>query len=382
MSNVGEQLAADIRNGTKDWIAVPGHTNVDADQAQALAVTPTLSYYCSPAGTCRWASDLRHACGICSRATYWLDTVRRMPARSDPFQEMVALLTQVMREDDSMTVTPSAMLTDLITGDEREVDIYVETVVAGHPVNVGIECRAHKRPQGSTWVETIRGSHADLPVHVTVLVSKSGFYKPALVKASHYGIETITPGEITPGFVGAVVNNLDKVVTKRAHFQVKTVLLQVRMGGGDLKWVEAFPDSPIYAHDGTELDNVGFIVRGIVDGNPAQRAHLQSATENDKFMNIQTPGPTYNGKPVCIITVKNGKELPPTPIEGVRIEGPVKLDLVEVPLTHGEFDGTPYSSGAVPFDGMRVSVVATESGDGNAKWAGSVTLPGGAQKMF
>ena len=310
------------------------------------------------------------------------DTVRCMPARSNTFQEMVALLTQVMREDESMKVTPSAMLPDVITGELREVDIYVETIVAGHEVNVGIECRAHKRRQGVDWIESVRNKHADLPVHVSVLVSESGFYKPALAKASHYGIKTITPGEVTPGFVGAVVNKLDNVVTKRAHFRVKTVLLQVRMEEGHLKWVEAFADSPMYAYDGTEMENVGFVVRGIIDGNPAQRAHLQSATEKDKFMNIRTNGPSYDGQPVCIIPTRDGKELPPAVVVGLRIEGPVNLDLVKVPLKHGDYDGTPYSSGSAPFEGMRVSVVATESGDGTAKWAGSVTTPGGAQKMF
>lgn len=315
--------------------------------------------------------------------TAWLvDRVLGMPARSNAFQEMVALLTQVMREDESIKVTPSALLPDVITGELREVDIYVQTIVAGHEVNVGIECRAHRRPQGVDWVESVRNKHADLPVHVSVLVSESGFYKPALAKASHYRIKTITPGEATPAFVGEVVNKLNKVVTKRAHFKVKTVLLQVRLEGDHLKWVETFADSPVYAHDGTEIANVGFVIRGIIDGNPAQRAHLQSAAGKDKFMNIRTDGPSYNGQPVYIIPMRDGVELTPAPVVGLRIEGPVNLDLVEVPLKHGDYDGTPYSSGSAPFEGMRISVVATEDGEGAAKWAGSVTTPGGNQEMF
>lgn len=67
---------------------------------------------------------------------------------------------------------------------------------------------------------------------------------------------------------------------------------------------------------------------------------------------------------------------------GLHIQGPVKLDLVEVPLTHGEYDGIPYSAGSTPFEGMRVAVVATESDDGTVKWAGSATKPGGAQEIF
>lgn len=305
-----------------------------------------------------------------------------MPARSNPFQDMVALLTQVMREDESITVTPSAMLPDVVTGEPREVDILVETIVAGHKVNVGIECRAHKRPQAVTWVESVRSSHADLPVHLSVLVSESGFYKPAVEKAQHYGMRTITPREVTPGFVGAVVNALDKVVTKRAHFRVKAAWLQIRMEDGEQPWVEAFPDAPVFAHDGTEIDNVGFILKGLVEDNPRQRAHLKTATDKDKYMRIHTNGPTYDGQPVCIIPVLEGEAMPPVPIVGVHIEGPVAVDLIEIPLIHGDYDGTPYSTGSIEHDGMRVSVVATESGDGPAKWAGSVTEPGGRQEFF
>jgi hypothetical protein len=305
-----------------------------------------------------------------------------VPARSNAFQEMVTLLTAVMREDESMTVTPSAMLTDIVTGEPREVDISVETEVAGHKVIVGIECRDWKRPQSVQWVEEMHAKHLALPVQLTVLVSSNGFAKSALRKAAHYSIKTVTPREITPGFVGTVVNNLEKVVTKRAAFRVRTVLVHVELADGELKWVEAFADSPVFAPDGTEIENVGFIVQGIVAGNPAQRAHLRTATTKDKFMNIRTDGPSYKGQPVCIIPTRDGKDLPLAPIVGLHIEGPVELDLVEVPLTHGDYDGTPYSTGSTPFEDMRVSVVATEGDDGTVKWAGSVTNPGGEHEMF
>lgn len=307
-----------------------------------------------------------------------------MPARTNAFQEMVALLTNVMREDESMTVTPSAMLPDVITGDLREVDICVETHVAGHKVTVGIECRDWTRPQAVTWVEEMHTKHQALPVNVTVLVSSRGFTKNALKKSAHYDMRTITPGEITPGFVGAVVNNLDKVVTKRAHFRVHSVFVHVQLADGDSPWVEAFVDTPLYAHDGTEIVTVGLLAKELVNGNPTQRAHLQTATDKDKFMRILTDGPTDNdGQPLFIIpATKSGEELPAAPVVGMRIGGPVELDLIEVPLTHGAYDGTPYSTGSAPFEDMRVSVVATEGKDGSVRWAGSTTNSGGVQEFF
>jgi hypothetical protein len=307
-----------------------------------------------------------------------------MPARTNAFQEMVALLTAVMREDESMMVTPSAMLPDVITGDLREVDICVETQVAGHKVLVGIECRDWGRPQAVTWVEEMHTRHEALPVNVTVLVSSSGFTKGASTKAAHYGMRTITPGDVTPGFVGSVVNNLDKVTTKRVHFRVHSVFLHVKLADGHLPWVEAFVDSPLYTHDGTEIATVGVIVKEMVSGNPKQRAHLQTATDKDKFMRILTDGPTdNNGQPLFIVpATKSGEELPPAPVVGMRIGGPVELDLIEVPLTHGDYDGRPYSTGSAPFEDMRVSVAATEGEDGSVRWAGSATKSGGVQEFF
>jgi len=297
---------------------------------------------------------------------------------------MVALLTAVMREDESVVVTPSAMLPDVITGDLREVDICVETHVAGHKVLVGIECRDWGRPQTVSWVEEMHTKHEALPVNVTVLVSSSGFTKGASTKAAHYGIRTITPGDVTPGFVGSVVNNLDKVVTKRAHFRVHSVFLHVNLTDGHLPWIEAFVDSPLYTHNGAAIATVGVIVKEIVSGNPNQRAHLQTATDKDKFMTIRTDGPTdTNGQPLFIIpATKSGEGLPPAAVIGMRIGGPVVLDLVDIPLTHGDYDGTPYSSGSARFEDMRVSVVATEGKDGSVRWAGSATKSGGVQEFF
>lgn len=306
-----------------------------------------------------------------------------MPARTNEFQEMVTLLTRVMREDDSVIVNPSAMLTDIITGELREVDILVETTAIGRKLSLAVECRDWKRPQSVQWVEEMHAKNLALPVNKTVLVSSKGFTKAALKKAAHYGMDSIVPGEVTPGFIGSVVNNLHEVVTKRAHFKVKTVMLQIQLADGHAPWVPTFADSPVYTQDGTEIEAVGGIVRGMLDGNPAQQTHLRSATEKDKFMNIRTNGPTSrDGDPLFVIPAIEGKELPPAPILGMYIEGPVKLDLVKISLTHGDYDGMPYSSGSTPFEGMRVSVVATEGKDGTVKWAGSASKPGGPQEWF
>jgi hypothetical protein len=69
------------------------------------------------------------------------------------------------------TVTESAELTDLVTGDKREVDVCIETNAAGHPLIIGIECRDHTRKQTVTWIDEMHAKHSRLPTDH--LVSRS-----------------------------------------------------------------------------------------------------------------------------------------------------------------------------------------------------------------
>lgn len=66
-----------------------------------------------------------------------------MPKRTNDFQKLIRMLTQLLGE--GAIVEESKMLTDMVSGEQREVDIYAEGTLAGHTVNIGIECRDHQR---------------------------------------------------------------------------------------------------------------------------------------------------------------------------------------------------------------------------------------------
>lgn len=57
---------------------------------------------------------------------------------------------------------------------------------------LSVEVRDWSRPVGSGWVEEMSGKHQALRTDKLVLVSKSGFTKPAIEKAKARGIETLT----------------------------------------------------------------------------------------------------------------------------------------------------------------------------------------------
>lgn len=114
-----------------------------------------------------------------------------MPKRSTNFQELVELLERQLAPTGAF-ITASKLLADARSGEEREVDIVIETQSGIHPLVIGIEVIEHKRPISSPWVEGIAKKHEDLPIDKTLVVSRSGFYKPAIAKAIAYKIDALT----------------------------------------------------------------------------------------------------------------------------------------------------------------------------------------------
>jgi hypothetical protein len=61
-----------------------------------------------------------------------------MPKRRNEFQKLILLVKQQITEN--ATVTESKMLTDRVTGTEREVDGCIESSISGHSILISIEC--------------------------------------------------------------------------------------------------------------------------------------------------------------------------------------------------------------------------------------------------
>jgi Restriction endonuclease len=113
-----------------------------------------------------------------------------MPTRPNDFQNLITMLTQVL--GDNAVVEESKLLTDLVSGEQREVDIYGVGTLAGHSMRIAIEYKDNQRKQGVEWVEQLRSKHESLPTDLLILVSSSGFTNSAVAMADRYGIKTIT----------------------------------------------------------------------------------------------------------------------------------------------------------------------------------------------
>jgi hypothetical protein len=132
-----------------------------------------------------------------------------MPRRSNPFQRLMFLIHEKLAGE--ATVTESASLKDIRTGQHREVDILIETRVADSLLRIGIECTTGSRPATVEWVERMIGKHRDLPTDKLLLVSESGFTANAREKASLNMVETIGLGQALEADWTAIVNKLKTV---------------------------------------------------------------------------------------------------------------------------------------------------------------------------
>jgi hypothetical protein len=119
-----------------------------------------------------------------------------MPKRSNDFQRLIRRIYEQLFST-AAKVIESAMLTDLNSGEKREIDILVEVPTPGTdtPTRIAIECRDHERASDVTWIDSLVGKYRDLPVNRVIAVSRKAFTKSAARKAQRNNIETRTLAE-------------------------------------------------------------------------------------------------------------------------------------------------------------------------------------------
>ncbi len=113
-----------------------------------------------------------------------------MPRRTNTFQRLIALVNRQL--DDNAQVVESALLTDAITGGQREVDVLIKATIADYETHIAIECIDWKRKADVTWVEKMFQKHQFLSTNKLILVSRSGFSRNAIKKAEFHNILELT----------------------------------------------------------------------------------------------------------------------------------------------------------------------------------------------
>ncbi|MBM6402300.1 hypothetical protein [Phycicoccus sonneratiae] len=285
-----------------------------------------------------------------------------MPARTNPFQETIALLQQALAEGAEGTrVEESAMLTDRITQTAREVDVCIFTRVAGHEVTVSIECRDWKRPQDVSWVEQEYAKHLRLPTNVLVLVSSSGFTQEALALASSHGVATLVPGPLPKGFA----HNLDELINT---LWLKTINATPVSASATLEAtddaekevVALTEDTEMWSADGSSLGSAREQSCALISHalNEQIDEVLRDATGAETTMNVEAVAGPPHPNDRYIKVVVNGKPVLRR-VTRLDVLARTRVEVVPMPMSHAVLGETAYAHGTARTSTHEFQLVTT-----------------------
>jgi hypothetical protein len=104
------------------------------------------------------------------------------------FEQLVTRIEKVLAPQEAIVRSPDR-IPDMITKELREVDASIRYKVGTTNLLIIIECRDRKQIQDTLWIEQVHSKQEAIGAAKCIVVSSSGFTRPAVKKAKLYGIE-------------------------------------------------------------------------------------------------------------------------------------------------------------------------------------------------
>lgn len=278
-------------------------------------------------------------------------------------------------------VTESKFLTDS-KGNQREVDICIESNIGGIPVTISIECTNRSDPATVEWVEQMKGKHDRLPTDILILYSGSGFTEGAKEAAKDFRkcikrivpLETLDDSSAERLFGGTGL--LSFITTSKT---VTKVLIGVA-ASGDLpaEQVDAFTDTGIFNQSGEAILTAAILVNQILRSPRVSCEFLRTAKDHHKTFNFHTNSVTEGlGIPIYLLKTD---QVPPLLrlIESLTVSGTATVQTTPFPLKHGKLEETIVAWGSAPYQGKQALMVASQDKTGETKASfayGDVSVP-------
>jgi len=198
-----------------------------------------------------------------------------MPKRSNTFQRLATLVHERLGQD--WKVDESHMFTDLVTGEQREVDIVAHITVSTYPIFLSIECRDHARPADVLWIEGVAKKHEHLPTSKLVLWSRSGFTKAASLKARALKIEAISQAEAARADWARLARELigGQVMYVTPRF---TAFIDVNPPEGKPRRLEQVASAAWYNSDGTQIGTMPALIQLIASSHETRTTVLDNTS--------------------------------------------------------------------------------------------------------
>lgn len=119
-----------------------------------------------------------------------------MPQRTNPFQSLMTQIHAALHGKKAK-VEESAMVYNYDSETETEIDILIKFEMGGNTYQTAIECQDRSRPVGPPWISELKAKREGCRLNKIIAIHSRGFTQPAKTLAEKYGIETLTPKEIT-----------------------------------------------------------------------------------------------------------------------------------------------------------------------------------------
>lgn len=280
-----------------------------------------------------------------------------MPKRSNTFQRVVLLVRRHLAQD--ATVTESKMLVDTVTGEHREVDIYLEGTSHGENVAISIECRDHTRRCSIDWIESMRAKHDNLPTDILILASSSGFTKQAVKKAEHYGIRLLTMEEVKDGHDDRLFGQIHSLWTKVVRLSPTRISVRVeKTGDMPSETVSVSSDTAVFSSTGHILGLIDGLVHSRLNSDQARDYYLANGTEEHRWFEFRwEPVVHENGESLYL---QKTEPLTLRAIEMLRVTGTFNFEASEFPIESGRLGDTPLAWGTMTIAGVKALFVASK----------------------
>lgn len=113
--------------------------------------------------------------------------------KGESFEGLIAWIHTCLA--DKAKIVPNDVIKDKDTGELRQIDIAIYVTDGPYTMLAIIEVRDHNRRVGSPYIEEISSKRISVGADAAVIVSRSGFTKPAVEKAARQNIRIMTYDE-------------------------------------------------------------------------------------------------------------------------------------------------------------------------------------------
>ncbi len=267
------------------------------------------------------------------------------------------------------------MLQNRVTGEDREVDVVIRSMVAGQEMILGVEATMKKG--SSPWVEQMIGKHADLPTDRLVLVAETGFSRPARRYAAQKGVALIAPEDFqgdNPSL--RVVSRIERMWPKGLALTPEGLRILVRKPDGSLLRVRDAPSDGLLCFlDGTVIETHWAAFKMAFETQfprLAEMVDLAGTTEDRDepfFLQVghsDAPFELVRRGSLEPVYLRWEVSDPPEMHQVIVMEysGRLVINVAEVTLTHKRFAKANVAYGEASFGGQDTLFVLTEDEQG------------------